>query len=229
MRKYLIIVLFNLFGLNSFGDTYPLPKDTFYKSDNGKFLFKVEPSSIYDDKTNNIINRKSTYGILYDIQSKDTIQIWKSKLINRNTPPQVFVSNNGRYVVTSGEWYGTSKYNSIVIYGKSGKIIKKHDFYDIVPKGLIFEWSSITQLYWKEKMYFKNENSFVIEIVSNGHKKGKVNFEKQRINLKTGHVIQNRKLLSIAKNNRNQYDENLWNYFKIPPPPKDGVLDIIGK
>ena len=225
--RYLITLLLVLICTSSFGDTYSLPKDTFYKSDNGKFLFKVEPRSPFENENEESNYRKFTYGTLYKIQASDTLEIWKTKLINRYAPPQVFVANNGRYIVTSGEWYGTSEFNTIVIYNESGKIIKKHDFYDIVPKGLIFERISVTRLFWKRRMYFKNKNSFVIEIVSNGHEKGNANFEKLKIDLITGRVIKNKKLILIAEKNKKKYNENAWDYFKIPPPPNGNILDII--
>ena len=226
MRYYLLTLLLILAFLNSFGDTYLSPKDTFYKSNNEKYLFKVEPRSASIDKNDTDNYRKWTYGTLYKIHANDTLKIWKKKLINRYAPPLVFVSNNGSYVVTSGEWFGTSEFNAIVIYGKSGDIIKKHDFYDIVPKGLIFERISVTQIFWKRKMHFKNNKYFVVEIVSNGQENGKVKFEKQKIELKTGNVINNKELLLIAENNRSKYDEDIWDYFKIPPPPEGDLLDM---
>lgn len=100
-------------------DTWDGPSEKYYKSNSENYSIKITPDS---DFSQNIGACKAT--LFYSNKDKTKI-IWSRFLINNYAPVEVFVSDNGKYVVTMDEWSNIGEL-PIVIYGDKGKLIKVH-------------------------------------------------------------------------------------------------------
>jgi len=189
-----LVLLFSFIGIIK-ADIWFTPEITFYKSQNGIFELKVVPSSYTTDPLfENEIKNDSCVGTLYKYEGSDTILIWSKKLINEDCPLNAIVSNDGNFVVTFDDWYGSS-INAVVIYNNKGMLLKKFGLYDIVPRGIIFEESS-TQIFWGGKHKFSENNSHLVLEISaiKNLKKAKEKSTPLKIKLSDGTIIENKRL-----------------------------------
>ena len=223
MRNLITTLILILLFTSAKGDSIHVKAIRFHTSENGEYLFKIESPYLkrnFED-TVGFLNRN--FGTLFRIINQDSVQLWRINLVNIEQPGSVYISNNGEYVITSGE-VGVFQKNTLVIYGKNGKLIKNYDLHDVVPKGLIFKEFSVLTFTWRGRMYFKDNKFFEMEIVANGHENKVSEFEIIKVELSTGSIFENKKLIKIASRNRKVYDKTVWDYPLIEPPPLPPVI-----
>jgi len=189
-----LALLLNYIGILK-ADVWFTPEIAFYKSENGIFELKVTPKTYTTDSLfGNEIKNDSCVGTLYKYVGSDTIQIWTKKLINEDCPLSAIISNDGNYVVTFDDWYGSS-INAVVIYNNKGLLLKQFGLYDIVPREIIF-FESNTQIFWGGKHSFSKYNSHLILQISaiKSINKEKEKFLPLRIKLSSVSIIESKRL-----------------------------------
>ena len=141
-----IIILICLHSI-CFADNWPsgTPKREVYYSSNRQYRFEVLPG-------------QHCRGILFRSHSgKTPHKLWESKLINSVSPYDVFVPDDGNYVVTFDNFnnvgYGS---DVIVIYTKGGRLIRSLALEDILTANELSKIPiSISSRWWHEdKNYY---------------------------------------------------------------------------
>jgi hypothetical protein len=115
--KKILIFLFVVFMSNNIviADEWPRPQEKDYHSENKKFVAHVKPPE-YPGKTGSLLE-------VCEITNSQRVSLWRSKLLNEVAPVEVFVSNDGMYVITNNEWYKVGYGDYVVaFYGKNGLI-----------------------------------------------------------------------------------------------------------
>ncbi len=98
------------------------PRPVLIASQSGQHGFKVLPKSF-----------EAATGVLFSVDSdgKDQV-IWKSSLVN--VPHQVFVSNDGKRVVTVDTYAALGQKHSLVVYDDKGKVLVDYKLEDLVSE-----------------------------------------------------------------------------------------------
>ncbi|MHC4322757.1 MAG: hypothetical protein ACYSUX_00625 [Planctomycetota bacterium] len=115
--KKILIFLFVVFTSNNIvnADEWPWPQEENYYSENKKFVAHVTPPK-YPEKTGSLLE-------VFEITNSQRVSLWQCKLLNDVAPVEVFVSNDGMYVITNNEWHKVGYGNYVVaFYGKNGLI-----------------------------------------------------------------------------------------------------------
>lgn len=126
----------------------------------GRSYHTLPPKDASSDTRNN--RSKHCIGTLEILGEEEPRELWRRKLINRVTPLDAIVTDNGKYTVTFDNWFGVGE-DPIVIYDSRGKLIKRHSLksLDLVrftegrqidentwtSEGLITR--SISSVYWR--------------------------------------------------------------------------------
>jgi len=149
-----------------------------FSSKDKDFIFVVVPASYPDPKypsakTDPEIQRllsqnKTCVGSLmkYFEQSKSYLPIWTRPLSNIVSPVSAMISDDGKYVVTTGEWYGGGHAAiAICIYNSTGKLIRSLTATDILGEERInYVPASSTITFWgKVKEIDTKRGELVIE------------------------------------------------------------------
>jgi len=116
-RKLAIFTLFLIFiGFNTiFADRWGWPTEKDYFSENGKFVAHVTPPK-YLKKEKSLVE-------VFEIKDKQRVPLWQGILGNEVAPVEVYISNDGKYVVTCNEWHKVGYGNLVVaFYSKDGRI-----------------------------------------------------------------------------------------------------------
>jgi hypothetical protein len=94
-------------------DEWPAATVKDYFSTSGKFVAHVTPARLNEQSLLEVFEMKVT----------ERAAVWQCKLGNKVAPVEVYVSNDGRYVVTNNEWHRVG-YGDLVVafYGKDGPI-----------------------------------------------------------------------------------------------------------
>ena len=159
-------------------DEWPRTRITYYYSENKAFMLKVVPTKyppnkntlkffaehpeakkdylrVYAEKPGNtesgILDTviKNCHGLLYKTSSSDTTLIWEKELVNKLSPVNAIVSNNGKSVLTFDDWLGIGYGNNVmVIYNEAGGFIKSYQLQDISPYPIDDYDQSISSIYW---------------------------------------------------------------------------------
>jgi Gram-negative bacterial TonB protein C-terminal len=198
--KFLIMFLIMIFGLLSSvkADTWTLPTETKYCSENKKFCLKVQPKklesqlSYFKDKSDKkedagsdkTVKENYCKGVFYNKRKK----LWSIKLDNEVSPVSAILSNNGDYVVTFDNWHGTGYGdNVVVIYDASnGKLIRKLGLSDFLTESDIDNLQYTTSsIKWSGEHHFDYEKRQLILKVAGGLS----GYFDVRIDLTTGDVL----------------------------------------
>jgi hypothetical protein len=142
-------------------DSWDLPEEEAYESDNGQYLFRVSPN--FSSKS---LRFGMCKGALLARKGQVLEPLWSRLLINNVAPLRVFVSNSGQYVVTISEW---SRYDllPVVIYEPIGRLVNVYGRIDqlappseIIPYKKAEDWDN--WLYHTLFFYSPNEDFFII-------------------------------------------------------------------
>jgi len=177
-----------------------LPGVETYTSESGSYSFTVEPLpldsqlSYFEEKSKGTadVGAASTYpkGRLAS-QSGDIL--WKRKLVNEVAPVEALVSADGSYVVTFDNWHSVGYGDDVVvIYGRSGELIRSLSLADIVGAERASDFPrSVSSIWWSGKHRLESGDVLGLSIVAKGadpHGE-EPKFETVRVRLKDGVVL----------------------------------------
>jgi len=144
-KKIFILLLFLLWPKPVYADTWALPKEADYFSENKKFVAHVTPAT---KETKPKLE-------LFEIKASEKLPLWKCTLGNEGAPQMVFVSDNGRNVVTFNEVSGR-------VHGGMGDYVLA--FYN--KEGLIKNYSLEQILHYPDKIDKKQFRELISQSVS---------------------------------------------------------------
>lgn len=198
--NYLLMTLLMIVGLHStvLADTWLLPIETKYCSENKKFCLKVQPKKLesqleyFKDKSNKKADADSDrtvkeiycQGEFYNNRKK----LWRIKLDNEVSPVSAILSNNGDYFVTFDNWHGMGYGDNVVVLydAVKGTLIRRLGLSDFLTESDIFELPhSASSIRWSGDHRFDYEKQELVMNVLGGPKGS---FE-VHIDLKTGNVL----------------------------------------
>ncbi len=118
-----IIVAFSASGV-----TRDAPKERLFCSGDRSFAFRIEPGPLdLSGHASGTLYRYNTDRNLYEVE-------WRRNLPNRLSPKRAFVTNDGRFVITIDDEYGTAGPLAIVIYDEDGIINHSFAFQEFFPE-----------------------------------------------------------------------------------------------
>ena len=124
MKKVLfLLLLVEIFG-TAYADSWSWPQEKDYYCENKRFVAHVTPPK-YPEKTGSLLE-------VFEVQKDQRTSLWRCKPGNKVAPVEVYISNNGRYVVTNNEWHRVG-YGDFVVafYGKNG-LIKNYSMEEVL-------------------------------------------------------------------------------------------------
>jgi len=165
LRKVLVLALVGgwVIGGVVYADSWPVPTQKEYLSKNGKFSAQVTPAA---EKQKPMLELSAVDGTSKKL-------LWQCELRNKVAPVEVFVADDGQYVVTNDEWHGRG-YGEYVVafYGMNG-LIKNYSMEQVLhlPKEITREelWRTVPHTFssrhwdedgikfldrWRDKSYF---------------------------------------------------------------------------
>jgi hypothetical protein len=83
----------------------------------------VQPGS-WPTATKGVLSKQEKTG--------DYATVWSVTLVNQCGPGTVLVPNDGRDVVTLGDWFPRPEENFVVVYGGDGRVIKRWSLNDLL-------------------------------------------------------------------------------------------------
>lgn len=181
-------------------DSWALPGIETYVSETGDFSFTVEPLALasqlsyFEEKSkgNADVGAASEYpkGRLV---SKSGEVLWERKLVNEVSPVSALVSADGRYVVTFDNWHSVG-YGSdvVVIYGPSGRLIRKLSLEDLVgPQRAADFPRSVSSIWWSGEHRFASDEVLTLSVVAKGSDPhgDDSKFESVQVELEDGMVL----------------------------------------
>jgi Gram-negative bacterial TonB protein C-terminal len=178
MRNLIIALCFTLGLFVAIkADTWTLPTEKSYCSENKKYCLKVKPKelksqlSYFQDKEDGKENAGADKNVKDNycegVFSSKGKKLWKMRLDNEVAPVSALISDNGDYVITFDNWHGVGYGDNVVaIYdGSSGKLIKKmgldgflteSDIYNLPASTSSIQWHGTHQIdYGKKQLILK--------------------------------------------------------------------------
>ncbi|MDR2890406.1 MAG: hypothetical protein LBV18_02210 [Alistipes sp.] len=73
------------------------------------------------------------HAVLCEISASDTLEIWNKPLVNYSSPVNAIVSDDGKYVATTGDFLGGNYRHALVVYGEGGEVMVDYHIEDISP------------------------------------------------------------------------------------------------
>lgn len=141
-------------------DSWMPPAKAVTLSANGQFRFTSYPASdrkvdayFKDEIEGRRSARPNAEGRLERKRARGGWQtVWKAPLANLIAPTDALVTNDGRYVVTFDNWYGTGHgENVIVIYREDGSLVRSMMLTDLVPDFYMATLShSVSSIHWRD-------------------------------------------------------------------------------
>jgi hypothetical protein len=206
-------MLFFIWTGKSFADSWGLPKTEKYFSANKKYRFVVIPKQLesqlkyFKDKVEGIANAGAVRGTL-ETNSKGIFSrrnawgLYKNirtfPLMNEVSPVEVFLSNDGEYIVTFDDWHGTGYGdNVIVIYRSDGTLVKRFALLDLLTEGDLESLPrSVSSIWWGGHHYIDElRDELVVLVVSNRTMpyEKHATFSELRIRLASGMTLEPKK------------------------------------
>jgi len=162
----------------------------YYSSPNHYFCEITPVGYIKDSK------EKLCKGTLYKIdENKDTLIIWSKFLTNDDAPSQVYITNDGKFVVTIGNWNKMAQGDNIIaIFDSTGELIKKYGLNEIAFGNDIVDSTKKTKyenLHWGSNFKFDEDNNILSLKVAKKFSMLKIRSQgnELRIVLKTGNFF----------------------------------------
>ena len=124
-------------------DTWAMPVDSTYHSENGQFQFLVGVGNFSGSP------RKEPRGTLHRKSGAQWEVVWTNRLVNRISPVHVMIHDSGLYVVTFDEHHSVGQ-NPVVIYGKDGGLIANLSLADLGLENHPNISRSVSSYWWNE-------------------------------------------------------------------------------
>ena len=146
---YSLFILGLLFPITVYADSWPAPIEKDYFSKNKNFIAHITPV-----KGNN----KPLLEV-FEVGNKQRVLLWQCKLSNKVAPVEIFISDDGRYVVTNNEWHQIGYGDCVIAFYSKNGLIKKYSMEeilhlpnDITPGELVqLIPHSVSSRHWDEK------------------------------------------------------------------------------
>src|SRR5262245_48772935 len=149
-RSITFLLLFPAVAIGSVStasaDTWAPPAPRLFVSQWGTHGFKVLPKR----------SLRTSTGILFTVTDDgNDLVIWSDTLVN--LPHRVFVSEDGKRVVTVDTYARLGYEHSLVVYGDRGKVVADYKLEDLLNEDKIRErvQSSVSSRWWAEGASFK--------------------------------------------------------------------------
>ncbi len=124
-------------------DTWEMPHDRTYYSENGQYQFFVAVAHF------DVPSKTRPSGRLSRKSAGQWKSVWTNRLVSQTSPVQVMVHNSGRYVVTFDEHHSVGK-NPVVIYGGKGRLIANLSLADLRLESHPNIKSSVSSYWWND-------------------------------------------------------------------------------
>ena len=137
------LTLLVLFSTEAKADSWAMPHDRTYYSENGQYQFFVAVKNFdvpRETRPSGLLSRKS---------AGQWQGVWTNGLANQISPVQVMVHNSGRYVVTFDEYHSVGE-NPVVIYGDKGRLIANLSLADLKLENHPNISRSVSSYWWNE-------------------------------------------------------------------------------
>lgn len=168
---------------------YPTCKN-YYSADSSAYIYvvpacititKEKKNKCLDTCSGECLKKRPCIATVYKESSRSIKSLYSFELINPYAPRQVFISNNGLYVVSIDDWgsAGTGK-NVLVIY-KNGKLLKKYSLSEISPIPLSDYYSTTSSIWWFDKFDFIKDSMFKISFQDKSKKRFVKYFDLEKI------------------------------------------------
>ncbi len=210
-HPYLIVILLGLLvPMVTKADIWPTPKVKTYYSENKAFKLVIRPRKVspkYDTwdyyqhcpkqpHTKKFLRQKKRFmrkitaqdtiltpctATLYQINGQDSTLVWEQALLNKISPTDAIVANDGSSIATFDNWYSKGYGEHVfVIYNQDGLPQKTYKLEDISPFSLNDYEMSISSTHWyAERRYIDNKRIEIIFIAAEGKTKRRIyNIEK---------------------------------------------------
>ncbi len=152
VKKGLLLTISLVCIFHVIADTWGVPLMIVAYSENNEYMLKVYPREERDVKfsrkelrqwkkqlkqlPNEIrfaildsIYYSPCHALLYHISDADTVEIWNRRLVNFGSPIRAIVANDGKSVVTTGDWYTDGgKHRYLIQKSRNALIIKANYF-----------------------------------------------------------------------------------------------------
>lgn len=182
MTKYLsffacITVFCSLLPLPLFADSWEVPRTIAYISHNGQVRVTISPGD--DEERFSSVGDKAGYADVADqtggrrrvaearmerLVNGRWQLIWQRPIVNDVAPASAIVRDDGMYLVTFDDWYGTGfGPNVVVIYGPEGQFLRAFSLSDIVPEGYGKALPrSVNSVVWRDSPSFSSDGLGVV-------------------------------------------------------------------
>lgn len=186
VKKCLCSILFVVMSIvNVFASSWGSPDITTTYSDNKEYMLIVYPKEYpknyftakYQRQLRKGIATDSivpTHAVLYRIYNSDTIEVWNKPLVNNQSPVKAIVANDGKSIITVGDWYSAGYEHTFVIYGEDGELIIDFELEEISPFPVQY-YRGMSSIDWVRNVVYLNNDR--VEI----HFRNKEGEEQKRI------------------------------------------------
>lgn len=196
----LAFLLIALASLPVRADSWASPRVKTYTSESGGFSFTVEPLPLDSQLSYFEEKSKGTADVSSDsrypkgrLASQSGDVLWERKLVNEVAPVSALVSEDGSYVVTFDNWHSVGYGDDVVvIYGRSGELVRALSLTEIVGKQRASEFPrSVSSIWWSGDHRLESGKVLALSILAKGSDPydDDAKFETVRVRLKDGVVI----------------------------------------
>jgi len=181
-------------------DSWVPPTIKSYTSITGEYVFTVTPEPLSNQpfivpklsQETSEIQTESEYPKGRLVTASGDV-LWERRLVNEVSPVSAIVSADGQYVVTFDNWYvGGYGSDVVVIYGKSGGLIRDFSLGDIVGLRRVSDLPrSIDTRLWAGEHRFESKDFLLLSVLADGADfySNEPTFESIRVRLEDGVVI----------------------------------------
>lgn len=126
------------------------PKTAVYASANGQYHLTVVPGSA----------GRPCRATLHRGTAEAKVEVWSGQLANPAAPRQALVDDQGRWVVTVGDWAKVKSARELAIYDAQGRLIREYRLEQLLDETEIEQLE--TYYGWAEATWFSGEEDFVV-------------------------------------------------------------------
>jgi len=126
MKKILVILFVIIPSIKAvYADKWGAPIEKDYFSANGKFVAHITPAKY-------LKKGKPSLEVFEMKKNTEKVPLWQCKLGNKVAPVEVYVSNDGRYIVTTNEWYKVGYGDYVAAFYSENGLIKNYSMEEIL-------------------------------------------------------------------------------------------------
>jgi|GEM_PF-6866561 len=137
-------------------------------------IYKKGKSKSLDTCSGKCKEKRPCRAIVYKQDHKNIVALYFFELINPYTPHQVFISNDGMYVVSINDWGSAGIGHNVLVIYKNGKIIRHFSLSEISPIPLSDYYRTVSSVWWFGSFEFIDNNIIKISFQN----KNKEQFDK---------------------------------------------------